>query len=58
MPKFLLRVETRPQCLPDHCLPEGGAHGFAHAITHTRGTCAQQPAARHWIMPATARVRH
>ncbi|WP_404300744.1 hypothetical protein [Alicycliphilus denitrificans] len=57
MPKYPLRLETRPQCLPDHCLPEEGAHGFASTITHTRGICAQ-PAARHWIMPATARVLH
>ena len=51
MAKYQMRVDVRPEYLPEQSSPEQGLYSFAYTITITNtGEVASQLISRHWII--------
>ena len=51
MAKYQLRVDVRPEYLPEQSSPEQGLYSFAYTITITNtGEVSSQLISRHWII--------
>lgn len=55
MAKYDLRVEVRPEYLPDQSAPDQGIYTFAYTITITNtGEVPAQLISRHWLITDSA----